>query len=105
MGIFNMPKAMKQLAVVQLFTWFSLFAMWIYSTNAITSNIYNMHVGTGVFAKIEQQVRTASSSGRVGATLFVSRRSFGSTPAGAWRVCVVRLIVACPSPWLKGASQ
>ena len=62
MGIFNMPKAMGQLAVVQLFTWFALFAMWIYSTNAITSNVYNMHVDNTLFAKISQQVQAASAA-------------------------------------------
>ncbi|WP_251047010.1 MFS transporter [Hymenobacter sp. ISL-91] len=62
MGIFHMPKAMQQLAVVQLFTWFALFAMWIYSTNAITSNIYDMHVDNKLFAKIEQRVQAASAS-------------------------------------------
>jgi len=31
---------MKQLAVVQFFSWFALFAMWIYSTSAITTHIY-----------------------------------------------------------------
>lgn len=36
----HMPKTMKQLAVVQFFSWFALFAMWIYSTSAITSHIY-----------------------------------------------------------------
>jgi maltose/moltooligosaccharide transporter len=36
----NMPKTMKQLAVVQFFSWFSLFAMWIYATQAVTSHIY-----------------------------------------------------------------
>jgi len=62
MGIFNMPTAMRQLAVVQLFTWFALFAMWIYSTNAITSNVYNMHVDNALFAKISEQVQKASAS-------------------------------------------
>ena len=62
MGIFNMPKAMKQLAVVQLFTWFSLFAMWIYSTNAITSSVYNMHIDNGLYAKIAQQIQAASGT-------------------------------------------
>ena len=65
LGIFNMPKAMQQLAVVQLFTWFALFAMWIYSTNAITSNVYNMHVDNALFTKISQQVQAASASGRM----------------------------------------
>ena len=40
--LFHMPRVMKQLAVVQFFSWFALFAMWIYSTAAITSH----HFGT-----------------------------------------------------------
>ncbi|WP_246000747.1 MFS transporter [Pontibacter diazotrophicus] len=40
MGIFNMPKTMLQLAVVQFFTWFALFSMWIYTTKALTSHVY-----------------------------------------------------------------
>ena len=35
-----MPKTMKQLAVVQFFSWFVLFAMWIYTTPAVTHHIY-----------------------------------------------------------------
>jgi maltose/moltooligosaccharide transporter len=35
--LFHMPRVMKQLAVVQLFSWFALFAMWIYTTAAVTS--------------------------------------------------------------------
>ena len=31
---------MAQLAVVQFFSWFGLFAMWIYTTAAVTSNVY-----------------------------------------------------------------
>jgi maltose/moltooligosaccharide transporter len=37
----NMPKTMTQLAVVQFFTWFALFSMWIYTTPAVTSSIFN----------------------------------------------------------------
>jgi maltose/moltooligosaccharide transporter len=33
----NMPITMRRLAVVQFFTWFALFAMWIYTTAAVTS--------------------------------------------------------------------
>jgi len=40
-GIFEMPKTMRQLAVVQFFSWLALFSMWIYSTPAITSHIYH----------------------------------------------------------------
>ncbi len=35
--LFHMPRVMKQLALVQLFSWFALFAMWIYTTAAVTS--------------------------------------------------------------------
>jgi maltose/moltooligosaccharide transporter len=38
--MFRMPQTMKQLAVVQFFTWFALFAMWIYTTAAVTKHIY-----------------------------------------------------------------
>ena len=41
MGIFEMPKTMRQLAIVQFFSWLALFSMWIYSTPAITSHIYH----------------------------------------------------------------
>lgn len=53
MGIFKMPKTMTQLALVQFFTWFGLFAMWIYSTNAITSTKYNMAVDKALVNKME----------------------------------------------------
>lgn len=38
--VFTMPQAMRQLAWVQFFSWFSLFAMWIYTTGAVTSYHY-----------------------------------------------------------------
>ncbi len=38
--LFHMPRAMKQLAVVQFFSWFALFAMWIYGTAAVTGHHY-----------------------------------------------------------------
>ncbi|NHO67640.1 SLC45 family MFS transporter [Aestuariicella hydrocarbonica] len=40
--LFAMPVAMKQLAWVQFFSWFALFAMWIYTTSAVTA----FHYGT-----------------------------------------------------------
>ena len=39
-GFGKMPKTMVQLAVVQFFTWIGLFALWIYTTNAIGENVY-----------------------------------------------------------------
>jgi maltose/moltooligosaccharide transporter len=38
--IFRMPRTMADLAVVQFFSWFALFAMWIYTTAAVTSVHY-----------------------------------------------------------------
>jgi maltose/moltooligosaccharide transporter len=35
--LYDMPPTMRQLAVVQFFSWFGLFAMWIYTTGAVTS--------------------------------------------------------------------
>jgi len=39
-GIFTMPATMLQLAIVQFFTWFAFFSMWIYTTPAIAQNAY-----------------------------------------------------------------
>ncbi|MGH6609891.1 MAG: MFS transporter [Burkholderiaceae bacterium] len=38
----GMPDAMRRLAVVQFFSWFALFAMWIYTTATVTQ----LHFGT-----------------------------------------------------------
>jgi maltose/moltooligosaccharide transporter len=35
-----MPVTMKRLALVQFFSWFALFSMWIYTTSAVTSHVY-----------------------------------------------------------------
>jgi maltose/moltooligosaccharide transporter len=36
----DMPEAMRKLALVQFFSWFALFAMWIYTTSAVTAVHY-----------------------------------------------------------------
>ncbi len=38
--ILNMPQTMKQLAWVQFFSWFALFSMWIYTTQAVTGHVF-----------------------------------------------------------------
>jgi maltose/moltooligosaccharide transporter len=38
--LYRMPKTMIQLSYVQFFSWFALFAMWIYTTPAVTNHIY-----------------------------------------------------------------
>lgn len=40
-SIAAMPSAMKQVAVVQLFTWFALFAMWSNTTPAVTASVFH----------------------------------------------------------------
>jgi maltose/moltooligosaccharide transporter len=39
--LFAMPRTMQQLALAQFFSWFALFAMWIYTTTAVTTHIYH----------------------------------------------------------------
>jgi maltose/moltooligosaccharide transporter len=39
-GIGSMPKAMRQLAIVQFFTWFALFCMWIYFVPAVATKVF-----------------------------------------------------------------
>ncbi len=41
----NMPKTMKQLGLVQFFSWFGLFSMWVFMTPAIAQHIYKLPVG------------------------------------------------------------
>ncbi|MCB1629151.1 MAG: MFS transporter [Xanthomonadales bacterium] len=39
--MYAMPTTMRQLALVQFFSWFALFAMWIYTTAAVTQHHYD----------------------------------------------------------------
>lgn len=43
-----MPKVMRRLAVVQFFSWFSLFIMWVFATPAVTSYHYGSNDPTSV---------------------------------------------------------
>ena len=43
-----MPAAMRKLAWVQFFSWFALFAMWIYATPAVTASFYGNTDATSV---------------------------------------------------------
>ncbi len=36
----SMPRTMQELAIVQFFSWFALFAMWIYTTPAVARHIF-----------------------------------------------------------------
>jgi len=71
----NMPKGMTQLALVTLFTWFSLFAMWIYSTNAITSTKYNMKVDKATVTVMQNDIKSVLTQPTVDAK---TKNEFGS---------------------------
>lgn len=38
----KMPKTMRQLGLVQFFSWFALFSMWVFTTPAIAQHIYHL---------------------------------------------------------------
>ena len=54
LGIFQMPKTMVQLSLVQFFAWFALFAMWIYTTSGVTSHIYDMNLSGGEIELLQE---------------------------------------------------
>jgi maltose/moltooligosaccharide transporter len=94
--LFAMPKTMKQLAVVQFFSWFALFAMWIYSTGAVTA----FHYGT---------TDTSTTLYNEGAdwvgVLFASYNGFAALSAFAIPVVAARFnkkIAHTISLWLGG---
>lgn len=45
-GIGSMPRAMRQLAIVQFFTWLALFCMWIYFVPAVATKVFGGAPGT-----------------------------------------------------------
>ena len=38
----RMPKTMKQLGLVQFFSWFALFSMWVFTTDAVATHLYGL---------------------------------------------------------------
>lgn len=38
----NMPKTMRQLGLVQFFSWFALFSMWVFTTDAVATHVYGL---------------------------------------------------------------
>ena len=39
----NMPRTMKQLGLVQFFSWFALFSMWVFTTDAVATHVYGLN--------------------------------------------------------------
>jgi len=48
-GIFQMPRMMRQLAVVQFFTWLGLFCMWLYFAPAVGREIFHGEPGSAAY--------------------------------------------------------
>ena len=44
----KMPRTMKQLGLVQFFSWFALFSMWVFTTDAVATHVYGL---TGDYTK------------------------------------------------------
>lgn len=63
-GIFtdfaNMPKTMRQLGWVQFFSWFALFSMWVFTTDAVATHIY------GLTGNYSQSVEYNEAGNKVG---------------------------------------
>jgi maltose/moltooligosaccharide transporter len=38
----KMPRTMKQLGLVQFFSWFALFSMWVFTTDAVATHVYGL---------------------------------------------------------------
>ena len=61
--LYAMPKTMKQLAVVQFFSWFALFSMWIYTTAGVTSHLYDMHLSADEVAVLQETATNLEATG------------------------------------------
>ncbi|MDT8392270.1 MAG: MFS transporter [Bacteroidales bacterium] len=57
--LYRMPKTMKQLAIVQFFSWFALFSMWIYTTAGVTATKYDMKLDRADFEQLKAAVTLA----------------------------------------------
>jgi maltose/moltooligosaccharide transporter len=54
----NMPATMRQLALVQFFSWLALFAMWIYSTPGISSHNFDMKIDKNLYYDLDKMLRS-----------------------------------------------
>ncbi len=58
----RMPKTMKQLGIVQFFSWFALFSMWVFTTEAVATHIYGLkgdYVKTTLYNVVGDKVSSA----------------------------------------------
>ena len=62
-GIGSMPRTMRQLAIVQFFTWFALFCMWLYFVPAVATGVF--HGRTLGIQDAPTKSQLASAEGKV----------------------------------------
>lgn len=55
-----MPRTMKQLGVVQFFSWFALFSMWVFSTPAIATHVYGLSVSDNTSPEYQEAANWVS---------------------------------------------
>ncbi len=55
----HMPKTMKQLSFVQLFSWFPLFLMWVFSTTAISQHYFGVPLDFNAEHETNMDIRRA----------------------------------------------
>ncbi|SMO67226.1 maltose/moltooligosaccharide transporter [Saccharicrinis carchari] len=53
------PKVMRQLSLVQLFSWFPLFLLWVYSTTAISQHYFGVPIDYNASQNTDQALREA----------------------------------------------
>lgn len=57
--LMNMPKTMQQLSIVQLFSWFPLFLLWVYSTTAISQHYFGVPLDFNAETETNMDIRRA----------------------------------------------
>ncbi|PIE86230.1 MAG: MFS transporter [Bacteroidia bacterium] len=55
----HMPKTMQQLSIVQLFSWFPLFLLWVYSTTAISQHYFGVPIDFNAETETNMNIRRA----------------------------------------------
>ncbi|MEJ7663256.1 MAG: hypothetical protein WKG07_28815 [Hymenobacter sp.] len=108
-GIADMPRTMRQLAVVQFFSWLALFSMWIYATPAITSHLYHTSDTTSkIYNEGADWVNVCFSVyNGVSALAALALPSLPAPRAGALRTCSAsrRAVVGLISIYFVSSSR
>lgn len=59
----KMPATMRQLGLVQFFTWFALFSMWVFTTPSLVQHVFQVPVDAGGHPIGEAAAKRASEAG------------------------------------------